>query len=59
MTEFSEIVNPTSEVIFDLLNTVSKNTHSTEQNHRQCPRCLKKLYKDNIMHTCTPDKDWK
>jgi hypothetical protein len=59
MTEFPENVDPTSEVISDLLNTVSKNTQSTEQNQRQCQRCLKKLHKDNIMHTCTPHKDWK
>lgn len=59
MTEFPEIIDPTSQVISDLLNTVSKNTQCSEQNQRQCPRCLKKLHKDNIIHTCTPHKDWK
>lgn len=59
MTEFAEIVNPTSEVISDLLNILSKNTQSTEQNQRQCLRCLKNLHKDNIIHICTPHKDWK
>lgn len=59
MTEFSEIIDPSSEVISDLLNTVNKNPQSIDQNHRICSRCLKKLHKDNIMHTCSPHKDWK
>lgn len=58
MTEFHDIVDATSEEISDLLNTLSKNTQSSEQ-IKTCPRCLKRLHPKNNIHTCTPHKGWK
>jgi predicted amidophosphoribosyltransferase len=45
--------------VVDICINCHKNIEGIKQNQRQCPRCLKQLHKDNIMHTCTPHKDWK